>query len=314
MTLPIVRASELPMQLEEKRWLVEELWGEQAVGIIGGEPKCGKSILALSLAVAVAGGLPCLGRFAVKNPGRVLLFAAEDPPHIVRARLDAIALAHGVQLADLDIQVITRDILRLDLEQDYALLLAAIQKLSPRLLILDPFVRLHQVDENSSAEVAPILGRLRAVQRNHHAAVILVHHARKDAGNVRAGQALRGSSEFHAWGDSNLYLRRTKDGRITLGVEHRAERAIPQLTLELSSNEIGPYHQIVEAERPPDDPLTRSPSALILDALRSSASPMQLKEIRQTTRLRTETVSLSLRELVSQGDVARTTAGFSLHR
>jgi AAA domain len=32
------------------------LWSEQAVGIIGGEPKCCKSFLALDLAVAVAAG------------------------------------------------------------------------------------------------------------------------------------------------------------------------------------------------------------------------------------------------------------------
>jgi hypothetical protein len=43
----------------------------------------------------------------------------------------------------------------------------------------------------------------------------------KGAGNARAGQALRGSSEFHAWGDSNLYLRRDGDD-LTLTVEHRA--------------------------------------------------------------------------------------------
>ena len=34
--------------------------------------------------------------------------------------------------------------------------------------------------------------------QRHAVAVILVHHARKGAGNIRAGQALRGSSEFHA--------------------------------------------------------------------------------------------------------------------
>ena len=31
---------------------------------------------------------------------------------------------------------------------------------------------------------------------------------RKAAHRLRDGQALRGSSEFHAWGDCNLYLRR----------------------------------------------------------------------------------------------------------
>jgi hypothetical protein len=46
-------------------------------------------------------------------------------------------------------------------------------------------------------------------------------HARKGGACLRAGQALRGSSEFHAWGDSNLYLRRDGEA-LTLTAEHRA--------------------------------------------------------------------------------------------
>ena len=68
----------LAKHAEEQRWLVTSLWSEEAVGIIGGEPKCCKSFLALDLAVAVAAGTPCLRRFAVPRPGRVLLYAAED--------------------------------------------------------------------------------------------------------------------------------------------------------------------------------------------------------------------------------------------
>ena len=41
-----------------QHWLVDTLWARDAVGIIGGEPKCGKSFLALDLAVAVAAGVP----------------------------------------------------------------------------------------------------------------------------------------------------------------------------------------------------------------------------------------------------------------
>jgi RecA-family ATPase len=66
-------------------------------------------------------------------------------------------------------------------------------------------VRLHRIDENVSGDVAPLLAFLRELQRRHAIAVVLVHHAKKGAGTMRAGQALRGSSEFHAWGDSNLY-------------------------------------------------------------------------------------------------------------
>jgi hypothetical protein len=39
----------------------------QAVGIVGGEPKCCKSFLALDLAVAVASGTACLRRFPVQD-------------------------------------------------------------------------------------------------------------------------------------------------------------------------------------------------------------------------------------------------------
>jgi len=37
--LDVVRAPDLVEQPESERWLVEGLWADQAVGIIGGEPK-----------------------------------------------------------------------------------------------------------------------------------------------------------------------------------------------------------------------------------------------------------------------------------
>ena len=133
---------------------------------------------------------PCLRRFAVPKPGRVLLYAAEDAAHIVRRRLDGICAAAGLAIADLDVQVITAPTLRLDLAADRASLDETIAQLKPRLLILDPFVRLHRIDENVSGEVAPLLAFLRELQRRHGLAVIVVHHARKGAANMRAGQAL----------------------------------------------------------------------------------------------------------------------------
>ena len=69
-------------------------------------PKCCKSFLTFDIAVAAAAGVPCLRRFAVSDPGRVLLYAAEDAHQTVRRRLEGIAAA-GVDLCDLDIQVTT---------------------------------------------------------------------------------------------------------------------------------------------------------------------------------------------------------------
>jgi RecA-family ATPase len=89
-------------------------------------------------------------------------------------------------LRDLDIQVITAPTLRLDLAADRVALQEAVARLQPRLLILDPFVRLHRIDENASGEVAPLLAYLRELQRKHSLAVLVVHHAKKGAGHVRA--------------------------------------------------------------------------------------------------------------------------------
>ena len=190
--LPTSPAHQLELRPAHHRWLIEGLWADQAVGIVGGEPKCCKSFLALDIALSVASGAPCLRGFPTAHTGRVLLYAAEDALHVVRQRLHGIALAADTNFAALDIQVITAPSLRLDLSADQDRLRATVEALRPTLLVRDPFVRLHRIDENAAAEVAPVLASLRELQRHFRTAVLLVHHARKGGGGTRPGQALRG--------------------------------------------------------------------------------------------------------------------------
>ena len=308
--LPVEAAHLLAVRAEENRWLIEGLWAEEAVGIVGGEPKCCKSFLALDMAVAVASGTPCLRRYAVTRPGRVLLFAAEDALHIVRARLDGICRAAGVALADIDIQVITAPSVRLDVEGDRKSLAETVAALRPRLLILDPFVRLHRIDENVSGEVAPLLAYLRELQRLHQLAVVVVHHARKGAGKARAGQALRGSSEFHAWGDSNLYLRRNAE-QLTLAVEQRAAASTTGISLRLHAE--GDALALEVADRA-SATTTSPPAASVGDrveqALASATGPLTVAALRQLCRVRTATLCKVLATLTGQGRVRKTETGY----
>ena len=76
--LPISRIDQLKSRSPTQRWLIRSLWTHEAVGILGGAPKCCKSRLGLDMAVSVASQTPCLGRFTVENPGMVLIFLAED--------------------------------------------------------------------------------------------------------------------------------------------------------------------------------------------------------------------------------------------
>jgi len=264
----------------------------------------------LDLAVAVAAGVPCLRRFTVRRAGRVLLFAAEDALHIVRRRLEGISAAAGVALANLDIQVITAPTVRLDLDADRRNLAETVARLQPRLLILDPFVRLHRIDENASGEVAPLLAYLRELQRRHDVAVLVVHHAKKGGGGVRAGQALRGSSEFHAWGDSNLYLRRDGDD-LSLSVEHRAAASMPPITIELAQRGTALALEVVDRR----DPATPPPSSLderITATLAGADAALPFAELRACCRVRATTLYERLAVLAETGRVVKTDDGYRL--
>lgn len=308
--LPVEPAHRLAARAEERRWLITGLWSEEAVGIVGGEPKCCKSFLALDMAVSVAAGTPCLRRFPVAHAGRVLLYAAEDALHVVRRRLEGISAAAGVLLPDLDVQVITAPTVRLDLEADRASLDETVAKLKPRLLVLDPFVRMHRIDENASGEVAPLLAYLREMQRRHGVAVAVVHHAKKGGGRIRAGQALRGSSEFHAWGDSNLYLGRHGDD-LSLTVEHRAAASVPAVALELAQRGDTLALEVVDRSSSPE-PAPTSVDERITTALADAGRPVSLADLRAACRVCTATLCDRLTALTGQGRLAKVDGGYRL--
>ena len=307
-TLDIKRACQLDESPEEQRWLVEDLWAERAVGIVGGEPKCCKSFLALDIAVAVASGTPCLRRFRVPRSGSVLLFAAEDALHVVRRRIQGIAATAHVSLSALDIFVITNPVVRLDLLGHQELLTHTVEMLSPKLLVLDPFVRLHRVDENAAADVAPLLGFLRQLERQYECSVLLVHHARKGASSARQGQALRGSSELHAWGDSNLYLRR-RDETLQLSIEHRAAASRDDLLLQLAERGDELALMVLDESVKQIEPSTPSNDERILAALAATTQPLTLRELRDASRMRMATMCERLRFLRDSGRVRQLDEG-----
>lgn len=304
---PTRRPANLESRPVAQQWLVEALWSEQGVGILGGEPKCGKSFLALDLAVAVAAGVPCLGRFRPGGSGAVLLFAAEDAGHIVRRRLEGIAGAADTSFKALDIAVIDVPTLRLDHRPDRQRLLQTVERVRPRLLVLDPLVRLHGVDENAAGEIAPILGFLREIQRRFDTAVVLVHHARK-SGAARPGQALRGSSELHAWGDSNLYLRRHRK-QILLSAEHRAAPGLNEIAIELAEHGRGPALRLRQVEDEEAVPERKPPEQRLLEILAEARAPLSQRQIRALAATRAATVVAALRTLCREGRVERAPEG-----
>jgi hypothetical protein len=308
--LPVQRASQLESLGPQTQWLVEELWTEQAVGILGGEPKCCKSFLALDVAVSVASGAACLRQFPVRRSGPVLLFPAEDSLAVVRQRLEGIAAAAQVPFSSLPVQVITTPSLRLDMATDRERLSHTVQQQRPVLLILDPLIRLHRVDENDASQIAALLSFLRELQRKFLLAVMVVHHARKDSQSSRPGQALRGSSELHGWGDSNLYLRR-KGSQLTLSTEHRAAPSRDHIPLQLTEADSVVALKVVDhASVQPEAPPTATER--VRQALTQHQQPIPVQQLQKLCGIRTAKVCSALAELSTRGEVIRDARGYQL--
>ncbi len=310
--LPVVRVGEIRCEDQTQRWLIEQLWGESSVGVIGGAPKCSKTWLGLDMALSVATGTPCLGKYAVPRAGPVLVYLAEDALPVVRERVAGMARHRGLDLAGVEIQVITAPTLRLDRDPHRGRLLETAKRLRPRLLLLDPLVRLHGIDENNAGEVAGLLAYFRSLQRQLDLSVILVHHTRKNAaGGVAAGQGLRGSSDIHAFGDSNLYLRRGHPlagrERLVLSNEHRAAPASPPVYLELvaTSAEIAHLEVVAEIEGQQRGTLQEQVLALLTAGVVQSRG-----KLRAALAVKNERLGEALESLEQAGRVRRTATGW----
>ena len=314
--LPVCRVAQLDEPDTSPPWLVDQLWSRGAVGFVAGAPKLGKTWLALDLALSVATQTPCLDHYQVFEPGDVLVYLAEDRPAVVRQRLAGLCRHRGLDLEHVAIHVITAATLRLDLDGDRLRLTEAVQRIKPRLLVLDPLVRLHRRDENHAGEVAELLDFLRQLQRACDLAILVVHHMRK-GGASKTGQALRGSGDFHAWTDSALYLSAQRD-HLLLNAEHRAAIAPDPIALRLRTCPDGAstYLEVLTQDAL-EHPVSHARVPLaekLIDLLQSLSQPLTRTEIRRRVRVNNQHLGQVLAELEAHGVLTRSQQGWSLVR
>lgn len=307
---PVIRMAEVQLDLGRPRWLVESLWTEGGAGVLGGQPKAGKTWLALDIAISVASGTPCLDTFAAPEPGPVLLYLAEDSAASAHDRVSGICEHRGIGLDGLDLLLLSTPVLRLDLACDAERLAATVDRLRPRLLVLDPFVRVQSIDENSATEVSRLLADLTALKRSFDLAILLVHHVRKNAAG-HPGQALRGSGDLRAWGDSNLFLRQRGEG-LKLQGEHRAAPAMEPVSLELVARpDGGCAHLEITGS---DNAASSSPplASRVVEALRAADEPLTRTALRERLRVNNQRLGDALVDLERARQLLRGRDGWRL--
>lgn len=315
----------------EERWLIDSLWAAQGVGIVGGTPKTGKTWAALELAVSVASGTAAFGRFDVREQGAVLYFPAEDRVPDIRERIEMLCRHRGIELEGLPLLLLEADRMHIDDEDDRLGLEEALEHFKPKLLVLDPFVRVHQGAENNTDHISRVLRYLREVQRKFSVGVMLTHHLSKKGkgSSVQHGQALRGSGDLHAWGDSNLYLSRLEGGVVELVAEHRQARPFDEpLYYRLATEGDAGRLELVNGspDEHPEDADGQGLRSVVLKPKRRDERPvaervLELLEeraplsqvaMRKVLRVRNQALTEVLRALAGQGTVERLARGWAL--
>ena len=169
-----------------------------------GAAKTKKTYLCMNFANAIASG-GSFAEFEASGTNKVLYLCAEGGYFPNRDRIKIIAKDLDDEMLD---SIIFPDYVNLTINnpEDYALLKDLIREHSPRVLIIDPFIRFHDVDENASNSISGIFKLFRELIEMYSISIILVHHAGKDPS--RGG---RGSSVITGEYDSAIYLTKKAD-------------------------------------------------------------------------------------------------------
>ncbi len=176
----------LSMELPEPSWVVPGLL-PQGLSILAGNPKLGKSWLALGIALAVSMGGAVLGQVMV-DQGDVLYLALEDTARRMQTRLKKILAGQSAQ-GKVDISSLSVELEWPTLERGGVAKLERWledHKGTVRLVVIDTFQKVRGSSSTShatayGADYEAVAG-LKLLADRYGIAIVLVHHRRKGEG------------------------------------------------------------------------------------------------------------------------------------
>jgi KaiC/GvpD/RAD55 family RecA-like ATPase len=219
--------------------IVEGIIPEAALGVVYGEPGCGKSFWAMDVAAAVATGKPFAGVHATE-PGAVFYCAMEGSRG---ARNRVAALRQSGRLPDTaPLAMLFRPVNLLTPGEPEALIAAikaavAERGETPRLVVLDTLARaMAGGDENSGQDMGEAVKAADAIKDATGATVILVHHSGKDT-----NKGGRGHSSLRGAADCEIELTRPQGAAVTTVTCRKQKDAepFPPMAFSLQSVVVG---------------------------------------------------------------------------
>jgi hypothetical protein len=185
-------------------WLLGNLYCREFLSALLGDGASGKTALRIACALSLATGRPLIGEH-VFDRCRVLLVCFEDSRDELRRRVKAAELHYKLTKADtkdyLFLAAVSRSDLKLAKQRRNgdtipgklgAALEETIVRRGVDLVILDPLIKTHGVQENDNNALDMVAEILSDIAARHHIAVDFPHHTRKggqaDPGNADIGR------------------------------------------------------------------------------------------------------------------------------
>lgn len=192
-------------------WLADGILPANSLAALYGAPGSGKSFVALDLACSITTGVGWMGR--TTGRGRSLYLAAEGLAGLPQ-RLRAWKRAHGYTDRRLGVGFVTTavDLMRPETAVRVVETAAQLQQArggggAVQLVVIDTLARSMIGDENATLDMSRVVAHADAIRTGSGAAVLLVHHTRKESDLERGSSALRGAV------DTLLLCREGDDGR-----------------------------------------------------------------------------------------------------
>lgn len=191
--------------IPKRKWVMMDRFIGGFISVIISPGGIGKSTLSMLDAVAVATGQPLTG-FKVVRPGAVWIYNTEDPTDELKRRIAALSQHHNIPLSTLSNIHLTsgRDNPLVIAKQGHDGVLInqdAIDNMTQyikendiKLLMMDPFVGVHEVNENDNMQINKVVDCFRRITDRTGCAICLVHHARKGGGLRGDADKSRGAS------------------------------------------------------------------------------------------------------------------------
>lgn len=190
-----------PETLPSRQWIYGRWFLRGTLACIVAPGGAGKSTMLAGIALSLTAGKPLLGKAVHQGPMRVWLWNLEDDMDELSRSIQAAALHHDIDPSDLDGRLFvdsgmegatlctakeSGNAITLN-EEVFEALTAEIQRRKIDVLLIDPFVSSHEVEENANTKIDKIAKAWGRVAKAAGCCIVLVHHTSKaGAGEVTA--------------------------------------------------------------------------------------------------------------------------------